>query len=136
MLCGQRGVTLTEVLVASAITSMVAGGTLTAFVTAARIQQATNGPRTVEASGYAQQWLEALRNRVADDDTFFSSKAPGGVSLGWQDDDPATGVVRRVYRVDAKDCDGDGIVAGAGTPPEADCYAVTVKMCWNQPTCP
>ena len=129
MLCGQRGVTLTEVLVASAITSMVAGGTLTAFVTAARIQQATNGPRTVEASGYAQQWLEALRNRVAADDAFFSSKA----GLGWQDDDPATGIVKRLYRVEAKDCDGDGIVAGAG---EADCYAVTVKVCWNQPTCP
>ena len=142
----KRGITLAEVLLASAITSIVLGGSLSAFITAVRIQdQSRSGAARLEASGYAQDLLDAYRNHVATDDTFFSSIPPNGkVGLGWLDDDPGTNppslpgpeIVKRVYRVDAADCDGDGVVAGVGAPPEQDCYSVSVRVCWNQPTCP
>lgn len=144
--CG--GFTLGEVVVSTLITSFVLGGTMTAFLTAARIDSATGSAKVAEAAGYAEDWLEALRNRVAADDPFFLPQALGGqAGRGWIDDEPrtnppppATEIVRRVYRVDARDCDGDGVLAGVvpapGAPREADCYAVTVRVCWNQSTCP
>ena len=135
--------TLVEILAGTLITSIVVGGTMTAFVTAARIQRAGASAISVRASDSAQELLELLRNHVATDDTFFQTRAGGG----WLNDDGSTQVpplaigdpaeeVKRVYRVEGADCDGDGVVAGAGAPPEIDCYAVTVKVCWDQLTCP
>ena len=128
-----RGTTLAEVLVGTLITSVVVGGTMSAFVTAARIKSIQSGPKIIEGTGYAQDLFEAFHNHVAADDPFFTTKA----GKSWQDDDPSTSIpplplgdpnekIKRVYRVEAKNCGG---VVG-------DCYAVTVKVCWNQPTCP
>ena len=136
---GCQGTTLADVMIGTLIASVAVGGTMSAFVTAARLQRVEDAPLLLEASGYAQDYLEALRNHVAADDPFFSSKA----GLGWLDDDSTTAIppassetAKRVYRVVGADCDGDGIAAGVGVPPEVDCYAVAVKVCWNQPTCP
>ena len=137
MRAGWGGFTLIEVMVASAISAVVAGGTMMAFVTAARMVRAQNSPGMAEASGFAQQTLERLRNRVAADDTFFTAQAG---PTWWDDPLPVPGAgtnsesilwevpTSRKYRVTAEDC--DGVVAG---PP--DCYAVAVKVCWNGAAC-
>ncbi len=148
----RQGMTLVEILAGTLITSIVVGGTMTAFVTAARIQHVTASALAMRASDSVQELLERLRNRVAEDDAFFEDKAlatglPPGV---WLNDDASTQVpplpigdpaeeVKRVYKVQGKDCDNDGLVASPGPPlgpAEVDCYSVTVKVCWDQPTCP
>ena len=129
----ERGLTLIEVLASAVIASVVAGGTMMAFITAARIQALQTNPHLAEADGLAEQTAERLRNLVAADLTL-----PTG---GWQSDPisgggtesiSAMGAVRR-YRITPSDCDGDGIVAGGG---EQDCYAVNVRVCWDGTPCP
>lgn len=128
----RAGVTLMEVLAASVILPVAVFGTATALLTAARINKQVNEGATVEVTGYAQQFLEEVRNHVADDDTWFENQA----LLGWQ---PWTftgsGTVSielenpdRMYCVARKDCDGDGT--------DGDCYAVSVKICWGDTSCP
>jgi hypothetical protein len=122
-------------LAASLIASVVAGGTMMAFVTAARISRQQSSPLASEANGFAQQTLEGIRNKVADDSTWLSSRA----GLGWVDD-PMGGAggtesittlsPKRCYRVTPEDCDGVGGTAN-------DCYAVNVAVCWNDlASCP
>ena len=142
---GCQGTTLADVMIGTLITSLAVGGTMSAFVTAARLQRVEDAPLLIEASGYAQDFLEPLRNHVAADDFFFPTKAAltAASATGWLDDDVTTAIppataetAKRVYRVVGADCNGNGIAAGVGVPPEVDCYAVAVKVCWNQPTCP
>jgi len=133
------GFTLLEVLVASVIAAVIAGGTMMAFVTAARIGSQQSNPMMAEASGYAQQTLERFRNRVAANSPWPASEADGV----WRTDAlPAAGgtesmlniggvVARRCYRVTPEDCDGDGLRADPVTPGEQDCYAVDAKVCWR-----
>lgn len=120
-----------EVLAASMVAAVVAGGTMMAFVAAARMSRVQDGPGTAEASGYAQQTLEQFRNQVATDSTFLSTRAG---PTWWKHALPAAAstqsilnmggvVARRCYRVTAEDCDG---VGGAG-----DCYAMQAKVCWK-----
>jgi len=123
-----------EILIASIIAAVVAGGTMMAFVTAARMTRLQSNPVLAEASGFAMQTVERFRNQVTAQPvpTWFATKAgpvwysdplpvPGAgtntESLLWK---PPTS---RTYRVTAEDCDGIG---GVG-----DCYAVTFKVCWN-----
>lgn len=137
------GFTLVEVLVSSVIASVIAGGTLMAFVTAMRINHAHSNPAMAEASGFAQQTLESLRNNVAADSAWFSTTAgtgwntdalPGG---GGSESIQSKGAgAKRCYRVTKEDCDGDTLVDGdpdPGPPPttERDCYAVSAHVCWD-----
>jgi len=127
------GFTLLEVLAASIVASVVAGGMLMAYMAAARMLPPTSTEDSLEAGEFAQQTLEGIRNHVATDDNYFAMRA----GAGWQDDVlPApsssqsilnAGAERR-FCVVAADCDG---VGGTG-----DCYAVSVKLCWDGTSCP
>jgi prepilin-type N-terminal cleavage/methylation domain-containing protein len=141
MLRSAKAFTLVEVLAASLIAAVVAGGTLMAFVTAARIVRRGSTIEHGEASLLASDLLEKIRNRVAtsDYDLWFSSHASVTAPSSWSewisDADsqlPAGGGARsilnargaeRKYLVRPEDCDGDGLMG--------DCYAVTVKVCWD-----
>ena len=61
----ERGFTLMEVLVSSLIVAAIAGGSMMAFVTAARIIRAVNGPTFAEGNQLASETLERMRNRIA-----------------------------------------------------------------------
>ena len=123
MTANTKGFTLTEIIVGSTIASVVLAGTMSAFVTAARIHRAQNGPMFAEAAGYAQDTLETVRNHVAADDSWFANQVPGGWKVDPDFPGFPTTLIKRIYRVDPVDCDGDG-TAG-------DCFAMTVKVCWT-----
>lgn len=124
------GFTLLEVLAASVLASVVAGGMMMAYIAAARMPPPRGIDPMLEANGLAQQTLEWIRNQVAADSTFFATQA----AAGWQEDPlPAAGssesilnqtAVRR-YCVRTADCAGVG-----------DCYAADAKVCWNGTPCP
>jgi len=128
----RRGLTLVEVVIASLVASIVAGGTLMAFVASTRMTTSQDLMTNAEASALAQEAVEQFRNRVAADDTWLSIQAALTANDGWVAEPlPATGGTesklnagaKRCYRVRAADCDG---VGGAG-----DCYAVQSRVCWN-----
>ncbi|MBI3330930.1 MAG: prepilin-type N-terminal cleavage/methylation domain-containing protein [Candidatus Omnitrophica bacterium] len=131
----EQGFTLAEVLVASVITAVVAGGTATAFVAAARMTRAQSNPGTAEASVYARQTAERFRNRMACDDPWFDAACqPTNIPSGWNADPlpspTAAGSesvlktgARRCYRITPQECDG--------APPSGDCLGVEVRVCWN-----
>ncbi len=131
------GFTLIEVLLGSVIASVVAGGTMMAFVTAARIARRQNAVAMAEATGYAESTLERLRNHVAVDETLLPTRA-ASPDTWWCDNLPAPAAggsesilnlnATRAYRVRVEDCDG---VAGS----EA-CFALQVRVCWSDPGCP
>lgn len=120
---GRAGFTFVELLMASLISAVVGGGTLMAFVSAARIAGAQATPAVAEANALAVQTLEQFRNRVAADDAWLSSQLP----LGWVSEPlpgpttsetivvPAT--ARRCYRVSLA-CGGS-------------CYQLETQVCWD-----
>lgn len=132
-----RGQTLAELVVATAIVAIVLVGTMSAVVAAARMGSRQNGPLYASAASYAQYSLEAMRNQVAKDPTTLQSnkwffdrlKTAPQAWVNWNDGDdlrvdpPTGGTLKRKYLVQPLNCDG---IAGAD-----DCYAVTVKVCWN-----
>lgn len=136
------GFTLIEVIVASLIASLVAGGTLAAFIAAARMTARQGSPAYAEASGFAQQTLERIRNAVAADDTWFQTQVaiggwiadglPGGGGSESIQTPPPPGNAKRCYLVTPQDCDNDGAVANP--PAEQDCYSVSVQVCWRDLT--
>jgi len=129
------GFTLVEVLVASVIASVVAGGTMMAFVTAARINSTQSNPEMTEASGYAQQTVERFRNLVANDAT-WSAWLVANADGVWHNDalPPPSGLptdesilekgAKRCYRVTQETV----VVPG-------DAYAVSAKVCWKETGC-
>ena len=138
---GCHGFTLVEVIIASLVVAVVAGGTMMAFIASANMtgpysmSRPQDLPTLAEANALAQQTIESLRNDVemvgATESPVLATKAASG--LWYCAPLPAggtasqlTGAARR-YRVVLADCDG---VGGAG-----DCYAVQSQVCWNQ-TCP
>jgi len=141
----EGGFTMVEVLVASVLASVVAGGTMMAFITAARISHEQSSPSIAEAGGYAQETVERFRNRVAasqaQDPAFGDNWLTTTAGAGWTNDPlppPASGGTesilgmgtgaKRCYRLTAADCDG---------VPGNDCYALEVKVCWKDLTgCP
>lgn len=67
----KRGMTLIELVAAAVIGAVVAGGTLTAFVTAIRISGRTSA---TDLTFLLQQTLEKYRNWIAcDDDRWFNT---------------------------------------------------------------
>lgn len=129
--CGgwtKRGVTLTEVLVASVVIVVVAAGTMLAFVTALRISQRI--PINVEAASYAEQTLERYRNMIACDSAWFKFPCIAAATLPLNQNDPlALGALygngTRKFTVTSEDCDG------VGAP--GDCYKVAVTVKWTPP---
>lgn len=134
---GCAAFTLVEIIIASLITAVVVGGTMAAFIAAARMTHAQNGPLYAEAMNCAQQKLERFRNRVAQDDPFLQANA----GLGWQIDNGVddltdcgsgseslqTRAPQRRFCVRGEDCDG---------APGLDCFAVLVRVCWDGTACP
>lgn len=129
------GFTLIEVMMAGVISALVAGGTMAAFVTAARITRVQNNPSTTEAVGYARDTVDHLRNMVACDpgQWYAGAGCTPALPAGWVaepigfgaggSESILNGPTRRCYRAQPADCDG---VGGAG-----DCVAVEVRVCWN-----
>lgn len=134
----ERGMTFAELMVASVIAAAVAGGTLSAMVTAARLSLVKASPQIGEATAYSQQAIEPPRNHVAWDDFWLLLPADGGIGDGtWLDVSlpPPTssesilqppGAERRrcVMPVDE---DGDN---------QTDYYQVQVRVCWDGTACP
>ena len=61
----ERGFTMTEVLIASVIVSVVTVGGLMARVSASQIMRSQRSTSFAEASGYAQQTAERFHNSIA-----------------------------------------------------------------------
>lgn len=132
---GCQGLTLVEVIIASLVVAVVAGGTMMAFIASANMTGPYNptGPQDLsslaEANDLAQQLVESQRNEngvVAGNPNPLSNQ----VALGWQAATmPAGGSAsqltgaRRCFRVVNADCDG---VGGPG-----DCFGVQAQVCWN-----
>ncbi len=132
---------MVEVLVAAVIGSLLAGGTLMAFVLASKISK--ESLQQAEALSYAVETIERFRNRVACDDVWFDD---AGVDCNFSGVDanlpvamttdalPGPTVPRtsaligrgmsetRQYQVQTNDCDGVG---------GADCYTVNVVVNWT-----
>lgn len=126
-----RGVTLIEIIAASVIGTLLAGGTMMAFVLAAK--NARTSLIEVEAAGLAQQTLEKYRNKIACDSGWYAPADPAcdptTLPLANTDDAllPGTPLLEyggtRKYTVTQADCDGN-LVPG-------DCLQVKVKVEWN-----
>lgn len=126
---------------ASVVAAVIAGGTMSAFVAASRMQQGQGPAMSTEVSNYAQQTLERFRNLIACDSPWFDpvTCAPtAGVPTAWTEDPlpppdqtAERSIVRttakRCYRVVPQDCDGDTV--------PTDCFSVEVQVCWNGETC-
>jgi hypothetical protein len=125
-----------ELLVASVVSVVVAGGTFMAFVAAARMRGEESNPATAEAAAYAQQTVERFRNRVAcQGSPWFDPACNPTLPAGWQSDpfvggggteSILTGPARRCYQVQPFDCDGDGT--------DGDCLQMDVTVCWGDLT--
>lgn len=117
-----RGLTLIEVLIASVILGLLAGGTLMVFVTAVRISKATGVNQQTIFS--AQQTIERYRNKIA------CRQGGEGATDAWYDGPTADclpnppggsqvdAVTGATYQVSPVDC--------AGTL--GDCLQVTVTQ--------
>ena len=130
-----QGFTLAEVLVGSLIASIVAGGTMMALVTAARIANQSSSPEGAEANAYARETLEKFRNMIACDSPWFdptTCAATAAMPTTWQEDPlPPAGSggtlsilgpgAKRCYQVKSENC--------AGAP--GDCYVIQVQVCWR-----
>lgn len=131
-----RGFTFIEVLVASVIVALMAGGTMLAFLLAANL---TQGSSTLGDAGFFnQQTLERFRNKVAcrqpgeiASDTWFDASCAPALPAPDSPDTLPSGPLKdkfagtRTYTVTPVDCDG---VGGPG-----DCLSVMVKVQWTQP---
>lgn len=124
----RRGMSLMELLAAAVIGSLMAGGTLLAFVTAMRIRH----PNRVNADQMQLLYyeVERLRNRIACDQwSWFNPVCRGRrdipteqdnspLPLKLRDSPDVAGVVREVI-AQPQDCTGDGI---------DDCMKVTARL--------
>ena len=142
------GFTLAEVLVGALIGAVIAGGTMAAFVTAARLMRAQSNPDITEVTSMAEQTLESRRNFIGCDSPWFDPTTctpAGGLPTTWQDAPLVDGqgqpyppsspqsiladpTLQRRYCVTPQDCDGNGATG--------DCFSVQAKVCWNGTACP
>ena len=142
----QSAFTLLEVLAASVISSFVAGGTMLAFVTAARITMTQDHAVISEANSFAAQSLEKWRNRVAADDNSLPNEAAtmpdanAWVFDGFDASPPGGTESIRNLGAGAVRCTRVRNACGG------NCYQVEAQVCWNtidplvcncmQPKCP
>ncbi len=114
---GRRGVTLTEVVMASVTGALLAAGTLTSFVLAVRVRQrSTLG---FEALGPALATIERERNRVNCLNAMFVPPCtPIGVPPG------TPGIGATTYRITPID---------AGPPVGHDYFEVEVRTTYDVP---
>ncbi len=130
----RRGMTLVEVVIASVVGALVAGGTMLAFVMAMNMTRQGSADEA-EAMFYTEQTLERFRNRMACDDPWFdparcsSNGAAGPDTLPTPPPNVNSSLLReqavRDYEIVPEDCDG---VGGPG-----DCYRVTARVQWTPP---
>ena len=135
-----------EVLIAAAITAVIAGGALAAYVASSRMMGQQNSPASAEAAGFAQQTIERYRNMIACDSPWFNPAtctAGAGLPTTWTSDAlPSSAAAgsesilqhtpapKRCYLVQPL----AACTAGAGTP---DCFQLQAKVCWGDYTqCP
>jgi hypothetical protein len=132
MMRREHGVTLLEVIAASVIGTLLAGGTMLAFVSAAK--NTRTSVAQMDAVGLAQQTLERFRNRIACDGSWHNladcTVNAAALPVSAVDPLPAGAPVNnfggtRQYTVTPADCDGVG-------GPD-DCLKVAVKVEWNPP---
>ena len=117
---GTAGFTFLELMVASVCSAVIGGGTLMAFITAARISSAQLTPAVIEANGLAMQGIERYRNRVAQDDSWLATQ----VGLGWQTDAPPGGAGSESMQAGARRCFRVTNACGGL------CYQVQTQVCW------
>ena len=133
------GFTFAEILIAVVITALIAGGTMMAFVAAARMMRAGESPAVGEAADDAEETEEKFRNRIACDDDWFdlATCRPTNLPVGWTDDPlpasspPSNSILNasptRRYCITPADCDGDGT--------DGDCLTMKVEICWGGTPC-
>ena len=139
-----HGFTFIELLMASIVATVIAGGTMAAFVTAAKITREQDVGAYAEAGGYVVQTAEQFRNMVGcsqgELNAWFDQSpacAPtGNIPSTWTTAPlpPGGGTTEtiqnnnavRKYCVVPDDCDG---VGGVG-----DCLRVYVRVCWDRST--
>lgn len=118
------GFTLIELLLASMASAVIGGGTLMAFVTAARISANQLTPTVIEATGLAAQTIEKYRSRVARDDGWLAAQVP----LGWQTDALPGGAGTESMQPGARRCFRVTNACGGL------CYQVEAQVCWTDMT--
>lgn len=130
LLTNHQGFSLVEIIAASVIGALLAGGTMTAFVMSMKTSQEASGK--AEAAQLAQQTLERFRDQIAcqDERWYDASCNPTPPSGSVSDPLPTTSVLptfagTRNYTVTSEDCDGDG-TAG-------DCLKVVSTVTWTPP---
>ena len=139
----RAGFTLAETLVASVVGALIAGGTMMAFVSSARMMQDQDSAAIAEATWYVHETAERFRNRIAcattaDPRNWYDAVCNPTLPAGWQQDSlPVSGGsesilsspgAKRCYQVTQNDCDEDGV--------NGDCLAIQVRICWNGSACP
>jgi len=127
---GQKGITLVEILVSSIIGALIAGGTMTAFLLAARNTRASMGHADMAA--LFQESFEKIRNSVScENSPYFDGNCNPVTVPGLNDNDPIPAehplkrwdpTATRTVGVEAHDCDG---------LPGNDCLKVIVKIHWT-----
>ncbi len=126
----QKGVTLVEILISSVIGALIAGGTMTAFMLAARNTRASMGHADMAA--LFQESFEKIRNSVSCENSLYFDGSCNPVTVpGANDNDPIPAshpfkqwdpAATRTVDVEAYDCDG---------LPGNDCLKVIVKIHWD-----
>lgn len=124
----EQGHSLAEVLIASVIMAVLAGGMMLSFLAAVRVSQRAS--TSIEESSYAQQTLERYRNMIACGAEWFDASCKAKVSglpESAADPLPAGALYggSREYTVTREDCDG---VGGPG-----DCLKVVAQVTWEAP---
>ena len=134
MMDSERGVTLIEVIAAAVIGSVIAGGTMVAFVTALNISQRAS--QATELDYLAQQTMERFRNRIACDDTWFAAPGCTAAAIPPTDDPiPATAPIQKFPPTSRKFTMTPGPDSPADTDTDPDYYIMQVRACANDPTC-
>ena len=132
---GARGMTLIEIIAATVVIAVVLLGTMTAFITAARIVGKENLFALAEANGLLRETADERRNGVYRG----TSTVQGMVGSGWQ-------MVETINTPDlphGKRC--LMVTDNANYDPSCapncacsgNCYEIKATVCWNnEPTCP
>lgn len=130
LLTNHQGLSLIEIIAASVVGALLAGGTMTAFVMGLKTSQQSLS--TAQATQLAQQTLERFRDKIAcQNGRWYNDSCAPTLPSGAVDDDLPPGSAlatfdgSRKYTVTKEDCDGDGTVG--------DCLQVVSRVTWTPP---